>query len=173
MKKFELKASLKLPKLTTKADSKTQKKKAGSALSQGVLKSSTEIESTLPSRLNESMSEVIWGPFNPKYPYLSRGGNPRTSGMRSLIDTGELKDSLKIKTSFLKGKTVIGISYSAPYAALTHYGGAIQPYGNKNAATVLLPPRPWISKVIGTSENKGSYDMHSVLERNILAAWQS
>lgn len=66
-------------------------------------------------------------------------------GNRDIIDTGELKDSLSITI----GTSGVEIKYDSEYAALVHYGGYIQPYGNPNADSVYLPARPWIDAVLG------------------------
>lgn len=75
---------------------------------------------------------------------LDASWNWRT-GSRDIVDTGALKNSLSISTSGNK----ISISYSSPYAGITHYGGYIRPYGNPYAEPVYLPARPWIDAVLG------------------------
>jgi len=171
--KYDFSFKFKMP--SVKADptqSKKEQKAAAGAITKGALKGSSDVEKQLPVELDKSMSQAIWGPFNPKYNYLSRGGQMRTSGTRSLIDTGRLRDSLKIATSFGKTQTKTKITYNAPYATITHDGGVIQPYGNKNADTVVLPPRPWITYTLGDSDGQeGRYDVKAVYTKAIQDAW--
>ena len=68
-----------------------------------------------------------------------------TSGARDIVDTGALRDSKNVTVS---GENIL-ISYGEPYAQLIHSGGYIQPYGNKNAAAVYIPGRPWVGAVLG------------------------
>lgn len=65
------------------------------------------------------------------------------SGRADIYETGELLSSGSIEFS----DEGITIAYSAPYAALVHYGGYIYPYGN-TSARVYLPPRPWVESVL-------------------------
>lgn len=172
---YDLTAKFKIP--TIKANQSTSKKEAqaaNSAISKGVIKGSSDVEKQLPAELDKSMGQAIWGPFNPKENYMSRGGQLRGSGQRSLIDTGELRDSLKISTAFGKTQTKTKITYSAPYATITHEGGVIQPYGNPNASAVLLPARPWITYTLGDSDGqKGRYDVAAVYTKAIDNSWNS
>ena len=61
------------------------------------------------------------------------------------VETGALMRSLTIT---LMPDGSISINYSSPYAALTHEGGYIQPYGNPYAKPVYLPGRPWVTKAL-------------------------
>lgn len=63
---------------------------------------------------------------------------------RDIIDTGRLRDSLRITTT----PGGIAIDYNVPYAALVHYGGYITPYGNKKLEKVYIPGRPWVESVL-------------------------
>jgi hypothetical protein len=83
----------------------------------------------LNSKLDEAMESSGWG---------------WTEGTRDIVDTGRLKNSAQINIK----EDMIEISYEAPYAAIVHYGGYIQPYGNKNARPVYIPGRPWIESLI-------------------------
>lgn len=141
----DVKMSVKFPKvkLDTKA-TKAAKKNAGDAFGKGLRTGMESAELEIKDALKKSLESTEWGPFNPKYPYTSRGGNFRGAGNRSLVDTGELESSLSLQVSFLKTKGHVKISYNSPYAAITHYGGVIQPYGNPRAEAVVLPARPWV-----------------------------
>lgn len=74
-----------------------------------------------------------------------------------LVDTGNLKSSLIVTT----GNDGINIAYTAPYAALLHFGGYIIPYGNQNAKPVYIPGRPWVDMAIA------KYDFNNALSRAI------
>lgn len=78
-------------------------------------------------------------------------------GDGGIYDTGELKNSLTIDIQ-PKG---IEVSYNVPYAALQHYGGYIQPYGNLKIDKVYIPGRPWIDTAFQESD-------FSEIYRNIL-----
>ena len=173
--KYDISFRFKLPTVKASKDtSKQQAKQANDAISKGVIRGSSDVEKQLPAELDKSMSQAIWGPFSPKQDYLSRGGQLRTSGTRSLIDTGELRDSLKIATSFGKTQTRTKITYNAPYATITHEGGVIRPYGNPTASSVLLPARPWITYTLGDSDGqKGRYDIATVYTKAIETSWNS
>ena len=66
------------------------------------------------------------------------------SGARDIVDTGALRSSRSIKKAG-NGFTIV---YNQPYAAIVHYGGYIQPYGNPDAAKFYFPGRPWIESVL-------------------------
>lgn len=82
-------------------------------------------------------------------------------GSRDIVDTGELAKSLDITRSGKK----ISISYGTEYAALVHYGGYIQPYGNPSAESVYLPGRPWVAAVLGITPGPVQpLDMNAILQ---------
>jgi hypothetical protein len=174
-KNFETKIDFKMPKPTISAKEAPKEYKAASrGIVNGCLKASKEIEYSLPAELTKSMTQAIWGPFNPKESYFRRNGELVGSGTRDLIDMGTLHDSLKISTNFLKTKSQTKITYSAPYAAITHDGGAIVPYGDPKNGTRILPPRPWIEYTVGSADGmKGRYDVRAVYERNVTDAFNS
>lgn len=61
-----------------------------------------------------------------------------------VVDTGELKRSLSIGIT----PSGVEIRYGAPYAAIQHEGGYIQPYGNPNAQKAFIPGRPWVDQAL-------------------------
>lgn len=65
------------------------------------------------------------------------------SGRADIIDSGELLSSGSVTID----QSGVTIAYTAPYAALVHYGGYINPYGNASTR-VYLPPRPWVESVL-------------------------
>lgn len=70
-----------------------------------------------------------------------KAGNPR-----NLIDVGSLRES---KNWQMIGPYTAKFTWSTEYARLMHEGGTIQPWGNKRAAPVRLPARPWTAAVLG------------------------
>jgi phage gpG-like protein len=82
-----------------------------------------------------------------------------------------LKRSLSLSEKHLKTKSVLLIGYSAPYAAITHYGGAIVPYGNPKAGTSILPERPWISAKLMGTHGIEKYDMRTAMNAGFNEAW--
>ena len=83
------------------------------------------------------------------------------SGARDIIDTGALRNSLSIK----KAGNGFTISYNQPYAAIVHYGGYIQPYGNPSAAKFYFPPRPWIDSVLNGSGSIPQFDFEGAFKK--------
>lgn len=83
----------------------------------------------LEKKLDESMQSSGWG---------------WTEGTRDIVDTGKLMNSVKIDVS-ARG---ISVNYDEPYAAIVHYGGYIQPYGDSTRRPVYIPGRPWISSLL-------------------------
>ena len=67
-----------------------------------------------------------------------------TNAPRSIVDSGDLAGSRR----FSKSKLSADWSWTIDYAAAVHDGARIQPWGNKNAATVELPARPWTDAVL-------------------------
>ena len=83
-------------------------------------------------------------------------------GVDDIYETGELMNSGTVTFS----KNGITVAYSAPYAALVHYGGYIHPYGNKNIS-VYLPPRPWVEAVFNGMGPITAFDFASYYREEI------
>lgn len=79
--------------------------------------------------LNESIESPVWN-WN--------GDN------RDIVDSGDLRDSLSV---YADSDDNIIISYGEEYAAIVHYGGYFNPYGNVNVK-LYYPGRPWVSSVL-------------------------
>lgn len=77
-----------------------------------------------------------------------------------VYDTGALLESGNVTVS----GTTLTIDYDVPYAALQHYGGYVQPYGNPNAQPVFVPGRPWITNTLE------SFDLGAALKRYMRAS---
>ena len=91
-------------------------------------RASARITVDLKQALDEALNSSVWA---------SREGSS------DIYDTGELLSSGKVTIS----SDGIKVAYSAPYAALVHYGGYINPYGN-SSIKIYLPPRPWVQSVL-------------------------
>lgn len=81
--------------------------------------------------LGIAMESKVWG--NPGWPY----------GDGDIVQFGNLRDSLEIGVT----EEQITISYMEEYAAIVHFGGYINLYGNINAK-IYMPARPWIKSVL-------------------------
>lgn len=173
LKAFKVKADIKLPSKADIKKSGTDNAVARKAITQGCLRASTVVERELPGYLTNSMESSVWGPFSPKFPYYRKNGELAGSGFRDLIDMGGLHDSLSVKTSFMQTKTVLSVKYSAPYARLVHNGGVIQPYNNPNAASVILPARPWVTSTLTPGGPVPFYDYMKVYNSEIATAWRA
>lgn len=170
---YTFKADILFP---SKAEIKTSgmdQKTATKAFTTGALRASNTVEQELPGMLLQAMESPVWGPFRPKEPYFRKNGEVASVGKRDLIDTGRLHDSMSVKTKFLATKSQTVITYRAPYARLVHEGGVIQPYGNNNAAAVILPARPWIRSVLQGDGPVPHYNYRQVYQNEITNAWSS
>ena len=161
------KIELKAPAFKVKPSDPKVLKKANAALGKGVLKGSTYVEQSLRVALNSALEASVWGGFTPRAPYTSPGGQLRTTGVRNITDTGRLKKSLKLTTKYSQTKAIVNIAYTAPYAALVHYGGAIQPWGNPNASTVTLPGRPWVTATLNGTNGIEKVDLKTPFLRGV------
>ena len=152
---FSQKMEIRMPKMEAKAETKKMQLAAKRAISRGAQKGATYVEKGLRTALDASISS----PWN------------WISGTRDIIDTGKLKSSLQIKTNYSQTKVSFQVAYNTPYAAFVHYGGAIHPYGNKNAPTVLLPGRPWVQAVFDGSHGQPQFDIAKPFNQGIDEAW--
>jgi hypothetical protein len=67
-----------------------------------------------------------------------------TGSPRSAVDSGDLKGSRDYKLNNVSAEW----SWTVEYAAAVHDGAWIYPWGNDQAAKVLLPARPWTEAVL-------------------------
>lgn len=98
------------------------------ALARAVNRASQRITGDLKMALDDAMRSNIWSTLN---------------GIADIVDSGELLSSGTVSAS----SAGVIVAYSAPYAALVHFGGYINPYGNQSLK-VYLPPRPWVEAVL-------------------------
>lgn len=103
-----------------------------SSLSEKFTKAHNQTINDIALKLEEALDASIQNPV-----WDWKGDN------RDIVDTGRLKDSLVV--SVQNGE--ITISYGAEYAAIVHYGGYFNPYGNPEVKQ-YYPGRPWVSSVL-------------------------
>ena len=130
---FSTKLEILPPKIDTKDNTPKMKKAVNAAIAEGTIKASAYVQRDLKVALDAAMDYSGWSWIG---------------DTRDIVDTGKLKKSLILVEKNLKTKTTIEIKYRSPYANMVHYGGYIQPYGNKNANSVLYPARPWVEAVL-------------------------
>ena len=155
--KFNTKAVIQMPKVEGKTDTPKMRAAVNKALSKGAQKGATFVEQSLREALDTSISSLWHWP----------------TGSRDIIDTGKLKSSLKIITKFGQTQVSFQVQYSTPYAAFVHYGGVIKPYGNMNAADVLIPARPWVQAVFEGTHGQQKFDIRTPFDRGISEAWSA
>jgi hypothetical protein len=115
-------------------------------------RASQKVAMDLKTALDTAMASGVW----------------RTpAGSDDIIDTGALMDSGEVIVT----ANGIQIVYTAPYAALVHYGGYIAPYGNQQAR-VYLPPRPWVESVLFGTGPVQQFDFESYYRREIEAEFR-
>jgi len=142
--KFDAKIEIAMPKVEGKTDTPKMKAAVNKALSKGAQKGGTYVSKSLKGALDASITSY------------------------DAIDTGRLRDSLEIRERFTQTKVGFSIIYKTPYAAFVHYGGVIQyPYGNRSAASVAIPGRPWVTKALET------FDIRTPFDQGISEAWSA
>ena len=155
--KHSTKMTIQMPKVKGKTDTPKMKAAVNKALSRGAQKGATFVEQSLRQALDTSISSLWDWP----------------TGSRDIVDTGKLKGSLKIITKFGQTQVSFQVQYNTPYAAFVHYGGVMKPYGNMNAADVLVPARPWVQAVFEGSYGQPKFDMRTPFDRGISEAWSA
>jgi hypothetical protein len=166
---YSEKVSIPAPKVTVKKnDDPKYYAKVKKALSRGMVKASEYIKTDLSMALDTAMTNANWS--WPRQTQRKSGEIAGTS--RDIIDMGNLYESQQIKEKFLKTKTTFEIIYNTPYAAIIHYGGYVQPYGNPNAATVYIPGRPWIEAAINGGNGMSPFDAKTPLEKGLAEGWR-
>ena len=167
--KYSTKVEILAPKFDAKADDEKYNKAARAAIAAGMVKAAGYVQRSLGTALDEAMVAGVWS-----WP----GSTQRKSGelagtTRDIIDMGTLYEAQQIKEKFLKTKVVFNIIYNTPYAALVHYGGAIQPYGNPKAATVTVPGRPWITATLKGTHGIEKYDLKTPMQQGFTEEWKA
>lgn len=154
---FKQKLEIKMPKVEGKAETKKMQMAVNKAITRGAQKGATYVEKSLKNALDASIdSQWSW-----------------IEGSRDIVDTGRLKSSLQIKPIFSQTKVGFQVAYNTPYAAFVHYGGMIKPYGNQNAADVLIPARPWVQAVFEGTHGQPKFDLQTPFDRGISEIWSA
>lgn len=120
-----------------------------SGLQRAINRASNKIAIDLKAALDDAMRSPVW---------------PTSAGVADIFETGELMASGSVTVS----KNGVTIAYDAPYAALVHYGGYINPYGRANTR-VYLPPRPWVDAVLNGIGGIQEFDFATYYQREIEA----
>ena len=160
MEGFKTVAVVKMPKVNldktwSKSSAKLFQRNLTSLRQKGVDKCA----SALQQGLYDSLESNTWS-----WPRDTLRVNGSMAGTtRTIYDTGGLYSSQKLATSHQVTQSKLTVTYSAPYASLVHYGGYVQPYGNKNANTVLIPARPWVDAVLNGTHGQDKIDLGKIL----------
>ena len=164
---FNQKLEILPPKVKIDSNDKKAAKAARAAMAAGMVKATTYVSRDLAMALDAAMAGSNWS-----WPGSTLRKSGETAGRRrDIIDMGRLYESQQIKEKFLQTKSTIEIIYNTPYAALVHYGGAIQPYGNQNAPTVVVPGRPWITSTLQGGNGINKFDMRTPMQKGFLEEW--
>ena len=153
---FSLTMKLQMPKVKTDMTETMKKLAITEVLNIGVREGSEVVQKSLKGSLNKSMKSL----------WIYRDET------RDIIDTGKLMRSLVISKEVSGPRTVFNITYNRPYAGLIYYGGYITPYGNKNAADVFIPGRPWVQAIMEGSYGQEKIDIEGSMKRAINKAWK-
>lgn len=153
-----LSARMKMPKVSLIAPDKELTKKFKSNFVGTFQKAAFTTEKTISYWLDEAMETPSWSWSGTTL--RQSGGSVGTP--RNIVDTGKLKNSKKITTSFGSTQAKWTVRYGAPYANLVHYGGYIAPYG-RTGDTAYIPGRPWIKLVFRDDANEGDTDAYNFL----------
>lgn len=136
-----------------------------------------EVAAELTGRFDDAISSAVWpwalgqskrglsGSTVGERAKAWKAASFNTGSPRSIVDSGELKQS---RTFQLKGLQAEW-AWTADYAAAVHEGARIKPWGDPTNKTVTLPARPWTTAVLkgGTGANIEVYDYATELSRRI------
>ena len=168
MKGFEASMTLRPPRPKLEHNGLIAQAKADIAIVNGMREGGREVINLLSPALDQAMESSVWD-WNGNTTFRMNGtsvGSPR-----NIVDTGRLKRSKEVKLAHYPGMTSFSIRYSAPYANIVYHGGAIQPYGNRNAATVFVPGRPWVGAVLNGTHGIDKFDLKAPYAAAIKRNW--
>ena len=142
--------------------------KADIAVVNGMREGGNIVATKLKLALDEAMDAPVWNWTG----IPTKRSNGRTVGSpRDIVDTGKLKKSGQVKLAHYPSVTNFSIKYLAPHANIVYHGGAIQPYGNKNAATQFLPGRPWVGAVLNGTHGITKFDLKTPYAEALKRHW--
>ena len=146
--KTTISASGSIDKLLTVKLSRLPETQVRAGFKAAIDRASARIAVDLKAALDEALRSNVWS---------------TSSGTSDIYETGELLQSGSVTIN----QSGVTIAYDAPYAALVHYGGYINPYGN-TTQKVYLPPRPWVDSVMRGGNGIKAFDFARYYEEEIL-----
>ncbi len=130
------------------------------------LKNTSSVEALIKSAINQATVEIARDLKTALDAAMRSSSWNGLQGASDIYETGELLSSGEV----VADATGITVYYTAPYAALVHYGGYINPYGNVNAK-VYLPPRPWVESVLFGGGPIAPFDFKQYYQRALNQAF--
>lgn len=142
---------------------------ATQAFSSGVANGISNASKAMLPALNEAMAQSVWA-----WPNVTiRKNTSEVSAPRDIIDTVNLRDSSDVTHNLSGTGGTITATYTAPYAAITHYGGMIRPYGRKTGDTFVLPARPWISSMLTGKNGIEQFKVLDYVDKAVKISWSN
>lgn len=139
-------------------------KAVAGAITEGTSGGLQAASKALKPALNDAMAQSVWN-----WPNVTlRKNTSDVDSPRDIIDTANLRDSVDIQTSGSNGLQII---YTAPYAAMVHYGGITRPYG-RSSDSFVYPARPWISALLTGSHGIEQFKVLDVVDQQVLKNFQ-
>ena len=160
-----------VPKVKQNPNAANGSKMATQAFNAGVAAGIGYMQKGLGTALDTALESRVWTGFSPKTPYARRNGEMMDSGARNIVDTGALKGSRTMTAVSQGTRHTISITYRSPYAAITHYGGVIRPYGSPYAQPVMLPARPWITATMNGTHGLTKFDAKKYVKSAVIKSW--
>lgn len=149
---------------------------AVAALRKAAAEAMKQTAAELDGRFDDAISSSVW-PW-PRSSKRGLGGSTvgerakqwankgfNTGTPRSIVDSGELKQSKVFNIKGLKAEW----AWTASYAAAVHEGARINPWGDPSNGAVTLPARPWTDAVLvgGTSASIPVFNFTEELAKNL------
>lgn len=134
-------------------------KAATNALKSGVANGLSDASQAVKPALNDAMAASVWG-----WPNVTiRKNTSDVDAPRDIIDTTNLRDSMDTSVN---QNNELEIVYTAPYAAIVHYGGITRPYG-RGGDTFNYPARPWISSLFEGSNGIDQFPFMNIIQEAV------
>ena len=96
---------------------------------------------------------------------------PRGESPRNIVDSGLLRASGSVTIN----STLAHYRFVLNYATAVHNGAWIYPFGDRTKERVFLPPRPFVTAVLGIERYPGitPYDLQAQFRENFRTAWRT
>jgi hypothetical protein len=118
------------------------------ALAEAAAREATEVVmEELAAEFQAAFSKAVWDWPRETQRTVGTVGSPR-----NIIDTDNLRQTDSWQ---MTGPYQATFKWSANYATAVHEGARIYPGGNRDAARVQLPARPWTRAVLGQENVSG------------------